>query len=533
MENQSENISQEMLHNKKILYPIGQQSFEELRDRECLYVDKTQFIEKILRSGTQYYFLGRPRRFGKSLFLSTLKCFFEAKRHLFTGLYADKMCWEWEPWPVIHLDLNRGEYTDSAEELETLINNFLTEHERKYGISASTDSVALRFENIIKAARENTGKNVVILVDEYDKPLVNNINNPDVFEKNRTILARLYSNFKSSADYIRLVFMTGISQFGKLSVFSGLNNISDISFDEEFSAICGITDQELTDNFQVGIASLGKSNDLSYEETLSQLKFYYDGYHFGKRCPDIYNPFSLLNVMQKKDFYCYWVQSGTPNLLANALKKERYNLNDVLHCRATRLNLSTLDINALDIKSLLFQTGYLTIKSYDKRRDDFLLGLPNEEVKRGFLEFLLPYYTGIKKGQVNSLIFDLIDDFEDGQPDMAMSRIQTLFANYSNRLGFGNEENVRNAMLILIDLIGIEVKAELETSDGRIDLLVETKEYIYIIELKFNGSSQEAIDQINHKHYTRPYQLDSRRIFKIGANFSPTSRTLSDDWIIE
>ena len=517
---------------QKVKYGIGQQSFEDLRRDDCIYVDKTEYIVDILSSGTRYYFLGRPRRFGKSLLLSTIKCFFEGKRELFQGLYIDSMPWDWEEWPVIYIDLNRGSYSQNVEELEEFLDKFLTEQEARFGMTASTKSVALRFADIIQTAHEKTGKQVVILVDEYDKPLVNNINNPELFEQNRILLSNLYSNFKSSAEHLRLVFLTGVSAFGKLSVFSSLNNINDISFDEDYSAICGITEEELVDSFQEGISVLGEANELNYEETLSQLKSYYDGYHFGKRCPDIYNPFSLLNVMQKRDFYCYWVQSGTPTLLAQLLKKSNANLEEILHCKASRSDLSKLDVGALSVKALLYQTGYLTIKSYDREYDLFILGIPNQEVKVGFLEFLLPSYSNIKNDEVASTLNLLITDFKNGNPDGVMRTLQTLFAGYGNTLGFGNEENVRNAMMIICNLLGVKINAEYATSNGRIDLLIETDRFIYIIELKFDKSAAEALQQIHDRQYARPFQLDTKHLFKIGANFSSSERTLSE-WLIE
>ena len=517
---------------QKVKYGIGQQSFEDLRRDDCIYVDKTEYIVDILSSGTRYYFLGRPRRFGKSLLLSTIKCFFEGKRELFQGLYIDSMPWDWEEWPVIYIDLNRGSYSQNVEELEEFLDKFLTEQEARFGMTASTKSVALRFADIIQTAHEKTGKQVVILVDEYDKPLVNNINNPELFEQNRILLSNLYSNFKSSAEHLRLVFLTGVSAFGKLSVFSSLNNINDISFDEDYSAICGITEDELVDSFQEGISVLGEANELNYEETLSQLKSYYDGYHFGKRCPDIYNPFSLLNVMQKRDFYCYWVQSGTPTLLAQLLKKSNANLEEILHCKASRSDLSKLDVGALSVKALLYQTGYLTIKSYDREYDLFILGIPNQEVKVGFLEFLLPSYSNIKNDEVASTLNLLITDFKNGNPDGVMRTLQTLFAGYGNTLGFGNEENVRNAMMIICNLLGVKINAEYATSNGRIDLLIETDRFIYIIELKFDKSAAEALQQIHDRQYARPFQLDTKQLFKIGANFSSSERTLSE-WLIE
>lgn len=516
----------------KVKYGIGQQSFEELRRAGCLYVDKTRYIEEILSSGMRYCFLGRPRRFGKSLFLSTLRCFFEGKRELFRGLHIDAMEWNWEPVPVIYLDFNRVSYSSKADDLEIFIDKFLGEQEARFGISASSSAVALRLEDIIKAAYLATGKGVVILVDEYDKPLVNNIHNAEQFDRNRALLSDLYSNLKSSADYLSLVFLTGVSQFGRLSIFSSLNNIKDLSFDDDYSAVCGITEPELIENFQEGIQGLSEYWDEPEEKILSRLKFHYDGYHFGRRCPDIYNPFSLLNVMQSKDFFCYWVQSGTPTLLAEMLKKEKSDLKNVFKCEASRKDLSTLDNTSPSIKALLYQTGYLTITGYDSEYDEFTLGLPNEEIKTGFLEFLLPYYAKIKEDEVSSVMKQLVKSFRNGEPDKAMTLLQTMFADYDNRLGFGKEENVRNAMLIVFDLIGLKVRAEYATSNGRIDLLVETGEYIYIIELKFDGSASDAVRQIEEKNYERPFKLDGRRLFRIGVNFSSQERTLSE-WIIK
>lgn len=293
---------------KEPRYAVGEQSFQALREDGFLYVDKTQYIEKIL-NGSKYYFLGRPRRFGKSLFLSTLKCFFEGRRELFKGLYADTMDWDWEPYPVLHIALNMWDYTIPGK-LEEAFNAHLLDWEIKYGVTDKFNDVSSRFREIIKCAYEKTGKRVVILVDEYDSPLVATLDNAELFESYRTQLSAIYSNFKSSADYIRLVFLTGVSRFGKVSIFSGLNNIKDISFRNDFAAICGVTQQELIDNFDYGINAYSESKGISRDETIALLKKWYDGYHFSDTCPDIYNPFSLLNFMDQKKFFNYWIVSG-------------------------------------------------------------------------------------------------------------------------------------------------------------------------------------------------------------------------------
>ncbi|MDE6836699.1 MAG: AAA family ATPase, partial [Muribaculaceae bacterium] len=329
------------MERKNIKYPIGEQSFEMLRKGGFLYVDKTMYLDKIV-NGSKYYFLGRPRRFGKSLFLSTLQAFFEGKRELFKGLYADSMEWDWEPYPVIYLDLNTGRFHEESE-FEELIDRQLTEWEEKYGISTRFKSPAQRFASIIKTVSELTGKGVVILVDEYDKPLVNNIHDRRQFELYRNKLASLYSNFKSSAPYIRLVFLTGVSRFGKLSVFSGLNNISDISFIDKYAAVCGITEQELSDNFKEGIQELASKYRRTPEEEIAQLKRHYDGYHFSEECPDIYNPYSLLQVMAYQKYSNFWIESGNSTLLAEQLKRTNSDLKALINARCAQNTLEGLD----------------------------------------------------------------------------------------------------------------------------------------------------------------------------------------------
>ncbi|MDE6717278.1 MAG: AAA family ATPase [Muribaculaceae bacterium] len=378
------------MENKKVKYPIGQQSFEVLRKGEFLYVDKTRFIDKIV-TGSQYYFLGRPRRFGKSLFLSTLKCFFEGKRELFKGLYADTMNWDWKPYPVLYLDLNTSKYKEPYE-LNDVLDRQLREWEEVYDVDVKDTALAQRLATIIRTASLRTGKGVVILVDEYDKPLVNNINNPEQFESYRNALAAVYSNFKSSADYIKLVFLTGVSRFGKLSVFSDLNNLSDISFDEDFAELCGITEKELLENFSEGIKELSKKYQRSQSEEIAELKRNYDGYHFSEECPDIYNPFSLLQVFAKRKYSNYWISSGTPTLLAEQLKRTDADLEEVMHTVCDKSTLEGLDIDNISIEALLYQTGYLTIKNYNDQFSLYYLGLPNEEVKKGFFEYLLLWH---------------------------------------------------------------------------------------------------------------------------------------------
>ena len=518
------------MEKRMVKYPIGEQSFENLREGNFIYVDKTRYIEKII-NGSQYYFLGRPRRFGKSLFLSTLKCFFEGKRELFKGLYIDTIDWDWKPYPVLHLDLNNQQYKEENN-LDILIENFLSIKEKEYGITPTQQDHSVRFSNLIKGMYEATGKRVVILVDEYDKPLVNNIHNRQRFEMYRDKLATIYSNFKSSAEYIRLVFLTGVSRFGKLSVFSGLNNISDISFDIDFSAICGITEEELTANFKEGIENLSQRYSRSAEEEQLELKRHYDGYHFSEECPDIYNPFSLLQVFAKKKYGNYWISSGTPTLLAEQLKRTDTDLTQLLNIRCSQNALAGLDIENITPVSLFYQTGYLTIKDYDLNTDIYTLGIPNVEVKKGFFEYLLPYYTSVKEIESKVFVVDFRKEMEEGRVEAFMKRLESMFAGIGYDMKFDEERNVQNAFLILFSLIGLNVDAEVRTSDGRIDILVRTNDYVYIMELKYDGTPEEALEQIERKGYALPWAVDSRSVIEIGINYSSEKRRI-DGWKVK
>ncbi len=513
--------------NRSLRYPVGEQSFEQIRQGNWLYIDKTRYLEQIAK-GNKYYFLGRPRRFGKSLFLSTLKCFFEGKRNLFKGLYVNSIDWDWEPTPVLVLDLNNADYTvDGA--LERVIEYHLQGWETEYGIEPIVAEPGLRLMSVIRTVYQRTGKHVVVLVDEYDKPLVKNLHNTKRFERYREMLAGLYSTFKSAADYLRLVFITGISRFGKLSIFSGLNNISDISFNKAYAGICGITETELLDHFGEGIEELAEEEGKSPEEIKRLLKQRYDGYHFSKVSPDIYNPYSLLETFSQLEFGSYWVTSGTPSILLEQLKRLHINLEALASAKRKDTELSSLMFENMDPVALFYQAGYLTIKNYDDRSRLFQLGYPNEEVTEGFYSFILPNYANLNAESSSEFIYNLEEDFNRGEVEVVMKRLQSLFADMSYDLSIEEEKDVRNVLYIVFKLLKLTTDAEYHTSDGRIDILVRTPDYIYIMELKFDKSAEEALDQIKRKEYSLPWAVDNRQIIAVGINFSSEKRRI-DSW---
>lgn len=512
-------------------YPIGQQNFREIRKDDAYYVDKTAFINKIIRSRSKYYFLARPRRFGKSLFLSALEYFFKGERELFKGLYIDSVDWEWSAYPVLRLDLNTNRYAEQGI-LDSVLDNIFNQWEKAYDVNEKAGDPSSRFGNIIAAAHEKNGRQVVILVDEYDKPLVGNLHKNDNFEHYRTKLASLYSNFKSCAEHIRLVFLTGVSRFSKLSIFSDINNIDDLSFDEQYADICGITQRELLDNFQIGIEELALKFGITYEQACHELKERYDGYRFAVTGSEIFNPWSLLSCLRKRLIENYWNETGYPTIIAEALKRNDTDLKEILHTHCSLKELKGMDLRQLTPLALMYQTGYITIKDYDAETQLYTLGLPNKEVREGFFDAILPYYMSMEENRVGPLVSKIINSVREGKPEVLMLSLQSFFSKIGYPLKMENENNFQNALYSLAVLIGLNAHAEFTTSQGRIDILIKAKRYIYIIELKYDGSAEEALRQIDQTHYDRPWQTDGRTIFKIGANFSSETRTI-ESWLIK
>lgn len=514
-------------------YPIGQQNFRELREGNAIYVDKTSFVEMIAHNQTKYWFLARPRRFGKSLFLSTLEYFYKGERELFKGLFIDDVDWNWEAYPVLRLDLNVEKYKEKGL-LDKVVNNYFLGWELEYGVDVIEDTLSVRFKNIIAAAHEKTGRKVVILVDEYDKPLVGNLNDDDNYEYYRAKLASLYSNFKSSADHIQLVFLTGVGRFSKLSIFSDLNNLRDITFSEEFADICGITERELHHVFKAGISALADKNGLSVEEAHIELKKNYDGYRFTKEKSEIYNPWSVLNAMAEKNISNYWGRTGRPSMIAEAMHYFDEDIETLLNTQCDETTLQGFDLRSSSPLAMLFQTGYLTIKNYDRETQLYTLGVPNREVTDSLFKELLPFYVKVKSGgDSETVVRNIVNSILLGQPEKLVKNLDIFFAGIPYDMKMDNENNLHAAIYILLTLIGIKTETEVHTSDGRIDIVVKTSRYIYIIELKFDKTSQEAINQIKEKEYALPYSNEHRQKFLIGLNFSSKTRHLDSPVIIQ
>lgn len=510
-------------------YPIGIQDFVKLRQGGFAYVDKTKFVYKLADEGS-YYFLSRPRRFGKSLFLSTLEAYFLGRKELFEGLAIYDMEKEWKSHPIFYIDLNTANFRDENSLYEVL-NSHVSVWEEMYGAREYETTLALRFKGVIARAAEKEGRGVVILIDEYDKPILQTLRNQELQEKHRSLLKSFYSVLKTQDRYIRFAFITGVTKFGKVSVFSDLNNLMDISMDQRYISICGMTQDELLYNFREGIEQLGEAYGDTEEETLNKLKIRYDGYHFEENTVGIYNPFSVLNTLAKLRYKDYWFETGTPTFLVDLLKMHNYRLLDI-----TREKVSGDVINSVDSMStnpipVIYQSGYLTIKGYDERFKKYRLGFPNKEVEEGFLNFLLPLYTSAGNNSP-FMVDEFVQDVESGNPERFMQRMKAFFADTSYQVVGDAELYFQNAMYLVFKIMGFYTQVERPTSDGRIDAVIQTPDYIYIIECKLDRTADEALRQINDSDYAAPFAMDKRRIYKIGVNFSSQTRGV-EQWIIE
>ncbi len=511
--------------------PIGIQDFQKLRENGFVYVDKTALIYDLVQSGVAY-FLSRPRRFGKSLLISTLESYFLGKKELFSGLEIEKQESEWEKYPVLHFDFNGQDYSDT-QGLVKIIEYHLAKWEKKYGIEQKIDSFGLRLATIITAANEQTGKKVVVLVDEYDKPLLETMNiSNEIMNCNIDILKGMFGQLKSLDRYLHFVLFTGVTKFSRVSIFSDLNQLQDISMHPRYATLCGITQEELERNFEIEIEQLAFATELTKKECLSRLKKLYDGYHFTRNCPDIYNPFSLINAFSRCDFGKYWFSTGTPTFLAKHLKETGFDPRKLSDgsLYTSEDEISDYRPDNPDIIPLLYQTGYLTIKNYEARRRIYTLSYPNEEVKYGFSENLAPVYL-YRPQNTGMDIFAIDDALEKGDTEKLHSQFIALFANLPYAAGANDtmlERDFQNVIYIVFLLLGQFVRVEQHTAKGRVDCIVETQNYVYIFEFKRDSSAVTALSQIASQGYAAPYEADNRILIKIGANFSSSEKNITE-----
>ena len=515
------------------LYPIGIQTFERIRKEDKLYIDKTEYIYRMAHTSGTYFFLGRPRRFGKSLLVSTMQSYFEGKKDLFKGLAMEKLEKEWTEYPVLHFDMSGGKHMEK-EDLERYLGYLLQDEEKKWGIDKPRIGNNNRLIDLIDTAYQKTGKQVVVLIDEYDAPMLDVAHEDKQLDVLRNVMRNFYSPLKYSEAKLRFVFLTGITKFSQLSIFSELNNITNISMYNDYAGICGITKEELLTQMSEDIDELAKAQELTREETIAELKENYDGYHFSAKSPDVFNPFSLLNCFSTKEFGAYWFTSGTPTYLINMMRKFKVvptNLGK-MYAKSSAFDAPTEDMTA--ITPLLYQSGYLTIKEYDKFSKLYTLDLPNKEIKVGLFESLLPnYLEGMFAQNGDVAIAQMSVLIRQDDMDGALQLLQTFLGTvpYCNVTNY--EGHYQQMLFIIFSLLtGYVVDVEVHTPNGRVDIVMLTHTRLYIIELKLNKNAQTALQQINLKNYAQRFALCGKPITKVGINFDSSKGNIVN-WEIE
>ena len=512
-------------------YPVGIQTFEKIREGNYLYIDKTKYIVDFLEKGMTYVFLSRPRRFGKSLFASTLQAYFEGRKELFEGLAIADYEKEWVKHPVLHFDMSGAKHMD-PEHLERYLADLLDDQEAPFGYKSGKVDANIRLKDLVVRANEQTGQKVVVIIDEYDAPLLDVVHEKENLQKLRLIMQNFYSPLKKLDPYLEFTFITGITKFSQLSIFSELNNLDNISMFDQYSAICGISKTELTTVMKPDVEGLGKALGMTYEECLEELRKYYDGYHFSKNSEDVFNPFSLVRAMNGQAIESYWFGSGTPSYLIKSLQKYHVNVMDI---EKKGCNVDDFDVSPEQMTSalpLLYQSGYLTIKKYKPLTKSYQLGYPNREVKIGMLKSLAPNYLSPVSIDNNGLVADFVEMLYDGDLEGAMVRLKAYLASISNRLSNKNERDFQTVFYLIFNLMGAYMKVEEDSAIGRADAVIHMPDAVYVFELKYDGSAEEAIRQIDDKGYLIPYSADGKRLYKIGVNYDSQQRTIGD-WIVK
>lgn len=522
-----------MINQTPRLYPLGIQTFEKIRKGDMLYLDKTAYIYRMTHGASPYVFLSRPRRFGKSLLVSTLKSYFEGKKELFEGLAIEKLEKEWTAYPVLHFSLAGGKFMDK-EQLESHLSFLLSEKEKLFGIESQSSLCNTRLLNLIQTAYQQTGKQVVLLIDEYDAPLLDVVHEEKNLTQLRQVMRNFYSPIKDADPYLRFVFITGITKFSQVSIFSELNNINNISMQPEYAGLCGITKDEVENQLQVDIASLAERLGKTYDETLEAITTNYDGYHFTWPSPDVFNPFSLLAAFTNGNLDPYWFSTGTPTYLLEMMRKFNVLPNQLGPSKCLKSDFDSPTESMTTLVPLLYQSGYLTIKDYNTRTELYTLDLPNREIRIGLFRNLLPnYLEGMKAQQGGVTIAEMADLILNDDMDGALHLLQDFLCTvpYCNVKNY--EGHYQQTLFIIFTLLThYMVDVEVHTPHGRIDMVLMTRTRIYLLELKLNKDAQTAMQQINLKHYRERFSLSPLPVTKVGVNFDSEKGNITD-WVIE
>ena len=516
------------------LYPIGIQTFEEIRRMDNLYIDKTEYVYRMTHTNGKYFFLSRPRRFGKSLLVSTFRSYFEGRKDLFEGLAIDGLEKEWQAYPVLHFSMAGGKHMEK-EALERYLLYVLEDNEKRLGVKSDSMDTNVRMLNLIQTVYKQTGKQVVVLIDEYDAPLLDVVHEEESLGVLRNVMRNFYSPLKDCEPMLRFVFLTGITKFSQLSIFSELNNITNVSMDEPYAGICGITKEELLTQMSDDIDRLAEHLEMSREETIEQLKQHYDGYHFSWPSPDVFNPFSLLNCFAKQQMDDFWFGSGTPTYLINMMRKYDFlpsDLGDTAWVGKNDFDAATETMTT--IMPLLYQSGYFTIKGYEKETKLYELALPNQEVKVGMFSCLLPHYLERHTAKGNTAIARMSVLVKRGKMDEALQLLADFLETVPYCDNTHYEGHYQQMLYVIFALLtNYDIRVEEHTARGRIDILLETASYVYVMELKLNKTPEEALAQIKDKRYAQAYQQKGNKTaIKVGINFSVKDEVNRLEWIV-
>lgn len=512
-------------------YPIGIQTFSEIRERNYLYIDKTQYLVDFIDKGYKYVFLSRPRRFGKSLFASMIHAYYEGRKDLFEGLAMGEYEKDWVKHPVLHFDMSAAKHMDK-DMLERYLADMLTDQEAVFGYKSEKQDPNIRLKDLVVTANRLTGRKVALIIDEYDAPLLDVVHEELNLVALRRAMQNFYSPIKSLDPYLEFVFLTGITKFAQLSIFSELNNLFNISMYDKYSAICGISSEELHTQMLPDVERLAEHLHLSVDETFERLKRKYDGYHFSKNSEDVYNPFSLIKALASGDIGDYWFDSGTSTYIIKLLQKYNVGLRDLTGQDAGVSDFDVSPENMTTALPLLYQSGYLTIKHYDPMIDLYTLGYPNEEVRTGMVRSLAANYLTPAEGTNSSFVIKFVKAVIADDMEQALTLMRAYLAGVSYRLSNKTERDVQTIFYLVFSLIGSFIKVEEESAHGRADVVITLPSVVYVMELKFDGSADAALRQIDEKGYLIPYTADGKRLVKVGVNYSSEERTITE-WRIE